>query len=320
MFFLCFLLYQDPYIRKADSKEPEVDEFKQIKLRHGDVEVRFHEDWPEPFPLQPGETVQLAVKEMQIVGQDTALRLRCKRDFTEVNGDKKVAGDEWLFVGPGTYVPRIEVDVSETVRSAVIEKDHALKLRARKGFTDRSGRFLSGYVGCFRSMFVGSLTRCSMAVVSRSFSHSPGAFVFPFCRLFRFSGKWRKAGEEWLVKGPDAFMPFVDEAVVGTVLPNRLSYTTALHLRATDSFTDAYKIKRNAGDEWLVTNQQSELHIQDVYEEKVGTVAATVLSKLQYCVVRIHKFVCLCASLSSCFVTSLFSVDVHDCVCVCFFW
>ena len=42
---------------------------------------------------------------------------------------------------------------------------------------------------------------------------------------------------------------------------------------------------RHAGDEWLITNDMTEFHILDVYEENVKTVYATTLSNRQYCVV-----------------------------------
>lgn len=50
------------------------------------------------------------------------------------------AGDEWLFEGPGTYIPRIEVQVAELVRAVVVKPNQALKLRARKETNDRSGK------------------------------------------------------------------------------------------------------------------------------------------------------------------------------------
>src|ERR1700760_4912574 len=44
-----------------------------------------------------------------------------------------------VFNGPGTYIPRIEVQVVEVVKSIIIAENSALKLRARLAFTDRAG-------------------------------------------------------------------------------------------------------------------------------------------------------------------------------------
>ena len=77
-----------------------MDEFNQIKLRHGDEEIRFAEDWSVPFPLLPGEQMVGKVSPLMVIEPDSALRLVAKRDFG-ADGEKHVAGDEWLFVGPG---------------------------------------------------------------------------------------------------------------------------------------------------------------------------------------------------------------------------
>lgn len=41
------------------------------------------------------------VTPLQIVYPDTALRLQALLDFEDDGGVKRVAGDEWLFEGPG---------------------------------------------------------------------------------------------------------------------------------------------------------------------------------------------------------------------------
>jgi len=58
---------------------------------------------------------------LQVVETNQALRLRALRDFSDtliILGEtpqtqmiERVAGDEWLFEGPGTYIPRVEVAI-----------------------------------------------------------------------------------------------------------------------------------------------------------------------------------------------------------------
>ena len=67
-----------------------------------------------------------------MVHANSALRLRAILDFTDGAMDMKIAGDEWLFEGPGTYIPRKEVEVVETVRAVIVKPNQAIKLRARK--------------------------------------------------------------------------------------------------------------------------------------------------------------------------------------------
>lgn len=232
-----FCIISEPYIRSDEkTKEPEINEYGQVRLRYGDKEVRLSEQWHEPFALQPGEKMVGSVTPLTVVQVDSALRLVASRDFVDDEGKKYTAGDEWLFLGPATYYPRVEVTVRETVTAQVVAEDHALKLQARRQYTDRSG-------------------------------------------------VERKAGEEWLIRSQGTYLPSVDEKIVELVQPHSIVQTRALHLLATDTFTDVYGVLRRAGEEWLVTDKMSEKHLQDVHEQIVGPVDVTVLTKLQYCVV-----------------------------------
>jgi len=230
-----YCIIRDPYVRKDGSQEPEVDSYGQVKIRHGDREIRYDHEWTEPFPIMPGETLEMDPTPLIVVEVDTALRLFAKRDFQD-GETSRTAGDEWLFLGPATFYPRVEIDIKETVRAQIISKDHGLKLQARTTFTDNDGNE-------------------------------------------------RKLGQEWIVRTEGAYLPSVNEKVVGPITPQYLLDTRALHLRATDSFEDVYGNDRKAGEEWLVTNKDACIHLQDVNEEVIGLVNLTVLTKQQYCVV-----------------------------------
>jgi major vault protein len=210
------------------------DNLGQVKVRHGDEEIRFEQ---EPFPLYPGESLYGKVTPLQVVAPNTALKLRAIRDFKdEKAGMERKAGDEWLFVGPATYIPRVEVQVVEIVRAIVIKPNQALRLRAKKEFVDSSNTL-------------------------------------------------RKAGEEWIIRQPGAYIPAVEEEIVETVSAYILSEKKALQLQAIRTFTDKFGRQRKAGEEWLVTVKDAETHIPDVHEKVVGEVNITVLTNRQYCVV-----------------------------------
>ena len=70
-----------------------------------------------------------------------------------------------------------------------------------------------------------------------------------------------------------------------TVSPRVPSLQKALHLRATRTFEDERGRVRRTGEEWLVTQAQSEAYIPEVFEEVVAEVAVTTLGPRQYCVV-----------------------------------
>lgn len=205
----------------------------QVRLRHADLEIRLAQD---PFPLYPGEVLEKDITPLQVVLPNTALHLKALLDFEDKNGDKVVAGDEWLFEGPGTYIPRKEVEVVQIIQASVIKQNQALRLKARKECWDRDG-------------------------------------------------KERVTGEEWLVRSVGAYLPAVFEEVLDVVNAVILTEKTALHLRARQNFRDLRGVVRRTGEEWLVTVQDTEAHVPDVYEEVVGVVAITTLGPHNYCVI-----------------------------------
>jgi len=225
-----YCVISNPVVRD-DKGVVAVDKFGNVKVRWEDEEIRFEQ---EPFPLYPGEKVVGKITPLTLLNADSALLLRCIRDFKD--GDKeRVAGDEWLFTGT-TYYPRVEVKVVELRNATVLKPNQALRLRGKKDCLD--------------------------------FQNVP-----------------RKAGEEWLVRKTGSYLPGVDEEVVGVVQAEVLTDKRALHLRAFKTFKDVFGKKRKAGEEWLVTFNDAETHIPDVYEEVVGKVNITTLSNRQYCVI-----------------------------------
>jgi major vault protein len=227
-----YCIIGNPILRGANDK-PVVDDFQTVKLRFGDQEIRQAQD---PFPLYPGESLVGKVQPLQVVQPNTALRLRALRDSKDDKGNDRKAGDEWLFEGPATYIPRIEVEIVQTVKANIVKPNQALRLIARKECID-------------------------------------------------YSGKERKAGEEWIMTKVGAYLPQVDEEVVSTVDAYVLTEKKALHLQATRTFTDKFSKERKAGEEWIITIADAETYIPDVYEKVVGQPSIISLNSRQYCVV-----------------------------------
>ena len=95
-----YCVVENPVLRDADRKVV-LEENGQAKLQHADQDVRLTQD---PFPLYPGEVLKQTVTPLKVVTANTALRLRAMLDFDDEDGTKRVAGDEWLFEGPGMLV------------------------------------------------------------------------------------------------------------------------------------------------------------------------------------------------------------------------
>eukprot|EP00300_Choanocystis_sp_HF-7_P012316 c17840_g1_i1.p1 GENE.c17840_g1_i1~~c17840_g1_i1.p1 ORF type:complete len:842 (+),score=235.96 c17840_g1_i1:27-2528(+) len=226
-----FCRISNPALRDQDGALL-TDAFGQVRIRHGDEEIRFSQD---PFPLFPGEKLASKITPLQVLPPNKALRLRATRAFTSNKGEIQ-AGQEWMFEGPGTYLPQVEVEQLEVMDATIVKPNEALKLRARRECLDKSGR-------------------------------------------------QRRAGEVWLWQSEGAYLPTVDEEIIDVVQAYVLTERTALHVRATRTFTDVFKKMRKAGQEWLVTLKDAETYIPGVYEEVICEVPLTSLSNRQYCVV-----------------------------------
>ena len=99
-------------------------------------------------------------------------------------------------------------------------------------------------------------------------------------------GNSRKSGEQWLIREVGAYLRGVDEEIVNTIAGIILTDKRALHLRAARTFVDVYGNQRKAGEEWLITNRQTDVHIPDVYEFVVNdNEKVIVLNNKQFCVV-----------------------------------
>eukprot|EP00064_Thunnus_orientalis_P020875 superscaffoldBa00006007_g21026 len=276
-------------VARDDNGQVLFDQSGQAKLRHADLEIRLTQD---PFPLYPGEQIQQDVTPLQIVYPDTALRLQALLDFEEEGGEKRVAGDEWLFEGPGTYIPRKEVAVLETTKATVIRENQAIRLRARKEGVDRGGVRRTGQiVGSFfdsepqkqkRTSFLQSYR---ILLVKLSVCHQKALHVRALRPFKDATGRDRRTGEEWLVTMADreAHIPSVAEEVVGVVDVTTLSsrqYCVILDPVGPDGKPQLGQKRVVKGERsfFLQPGEHLERGIQDVYvlSEEEGLVLRAV--------------------------------------------
>ncbi|KAF6729026.1 Major vault protein [Oryzias melastigma] len=245
----------------------------QAKLRHADLEIRLAQD---PFPLYPGEEVKQDVTPLQIVYPDTALRLQALLDFQDHEGLKRVAGDEWLFEGPGTYIPRKEVVVLETIKATVIRENQAIRLRARKEGKDRGGvhrvtgeEWLVSKVGAY----LPGAHEEVIDIVNAFILTDKKALHVRALRPFKDAGGHnRRTGEEWLVTIADreAHIPSVAEEVVDVVNVTTLNsrqYCVILDPVGPDGKPQLGQKKVVKGERsfFLQPGEQLENGIQNVY-------------------------------------------------------
>ncbi|XP_030592349.1 major vault protein isoform X1 [Archocentrus centrarchus] len=273
-------------VARDDEAQVLFDQSGQAKLRHADLEIRLTQD---PFPLYPGEEIQQDVTPLQIVYPDTALRLQALLDFDEEGGEKHVAGDEWLFEGPGTYIPRKEVAVLETIKATVIRENQAIRLRARKEGKDRSGvnrvtgeEWLVSKVGAY----LPGAHEEVIDIVNAFILTDKKALHVRALRPFKDAGgRDRRTGEEWLVTMADreAHIPSVAEEVVGVVDVTTLSsrqYCVILDPVGPDGKPQLGQKRVVKGERsfFLQPGEHLENGIQDVYvlSEEEGLVLRAV--------------------------------------------
>mmetsp|Transcript_22062 Transcript_22062/g.62029 ORF Transcript_22062/g.62029 Transcript_22062/m.62029 type:complete len:818 (-) Transcript_22062:67-2520(-) len=226
----CVLILQNHYciirnpVLRGDDKAPLFDEHGNVKLAHGDEEIRFSEhNGGEPFPLYPGERLLQQPTAQTVLTADQALHLRVLRSHRTEAGQIREAGEEYLCRGPCTYRPRVEEQVVEVVPATIIRPNEALLLRAVKQTTDSQGnarktgeqwlvRAVGSYMRDVDEAFVRTVR--ALPVTRRVAVHLRATRTFE-----DVYGTRRKAGEEWLVTHDmsDSHIPDVYEEVVKNV-------------------------------------------------------------------------------------------------------
>uniref|UniRef100_A0A914WZP9 Major vault protein n=1 Tax=Plectus sambesii TaxID=2011161 RepID=A0A914WZP9_9BILA len=267
-----YCVIENPVARDEDGVI-KLDASGQVHLAHADQEIRLPQD---PFPLYPGEVLKTPPTKLQVVPADSALRLKAILDFEDVGGKKRVAGDEWLFEGPGTYIPRKEVTVEEVVHATTIRPNEALKLRARRETVDRDGRvrvtgeeWLVHKVGAY-------LPGAYEDVVETVHAHvltEKKALHVRATRTFKDQFNIvRKNGEEWLVqmKDSDTYIPEIYEEVVEEIFITTLSnrqYAVIVNPVGADGKPQLCKRKLIQGEKsfFLQPGEHLERGIQNVY-------------------------------------------------------
>ncbi len=91
-------------------------------------------------------------------------------------------------------------------------------------------------------------------------------------------GKVRQAGEEWLIREEGSYLPQMYEQFKEIVKGVVLTHKKAQAIQAIKDFTDVYGNYRRAGERWLVTYKDAQIHVFDVYEQPIKTIYATTLS------------------------------------------
>ena len=264
-----YCVVRNPVVTDPDSGgEVQRDALGQAKLQHGDTEVRLSQD---PFPRYPGEEIEVKVTPLTVVPAQSALRLRVTRDF-----EARTAGEEFLYEGPGTYIPRKEVEVLSTEHAVIVMPNEALKLAAVRDTVDRDGsRRVAGEQWMVRrpgaylpGVYEKVVQKCAATIVSDKVAVHVRAQRSFTDQL----GVRRKNGEEYLItlKEMEAFIPDVYEHIVGAVDITTLTvrqYCVVLNPIGADGKPQLghRKVVKGERSFFLQPGEQLEAGIQNVY-------------------------------------------------------
>jgi major vault protein len=219
----------NPVIRGEDGA-PQLDTDGNFKLSHGHEEIRFCLEreplngvadsaiFDEPFPLYPGEKI-VKKSSLSVVNEGEALHLTAIRDCGFLEGEKttkKSAGEEWLFKGPATYIPRVEVAQGPLIKAETIGENCALRVRAKRDCTDYQGNArVAGEEWLVKSVgsYLPSVDEVKLGLVTAHVLTDTKAIRLYAKRGFKDAyGQQRQAGQSWLVTSKMAEVHIPDVA------------------------------------------------------------------------------------------------------------
>lgn len=250
-----------------------VDSVGQVKLKAGDKEYRFHQ---EPFPLYPGEELEGPIQMLPVVPTNSALLLESLMNCADHNDIERIAGERWLFEGPGTYYPLKEVKVIRSVEAETIENNTALCLEATRDCTDRTGvKHVHGDRWLVRNPGVylpGPYEKVVEKRVAYKVTEQIALHIRAIASHVDEFGKKRRFGDEWLItsKDTDSHICSVYEEIVSTVDITVLSahkYCVILNPVDENGVPQLGKKKLIKGEASFFLNpgEQLQCNVQDTY-------------------------------------------------------
>lgn len=211
------------------DKKPIKNSDGTFKNKFGENKVKTSDEFPEPFPLYPGETLVTSAQKFQIVGKDEGLLIQVTRDYTDAQGRKHLAGEIYQAAGPLTYINRIEEKPIKTTKAITVTKNQGLILKALQNFTDR--KQITRYTGeswLFTDIgsFLPDVNENIEKVVKGVVLDNKKAIHVQAKRDFTDAlGQQRRAGEKWLITNDltQTYIEGVNDQIVSEVKPVTLT-------------------------------------------------------------------------------------------------
>lgn len=198
-----YIKIRNPVIRN-EKGEVLFETFGQVKLNYGEVEYRNFNDYKDPFPLYPGETVDGSISDFITVQANTAIKLRAiYPHFDEVKKKQRRPGEVFMYRGPLNYIPNKNATVEATLKAIIILPNTAIRLRAVNDTEDLNGvKRLAGeewlikeegsYIPNINEIFVNKEN-------AHTLTDKTAILLSALANFTDIYGIKREAGSEWLV-------------------------------------------------------------------------------------------------------------------------
>lgn len=109
----------------------------------GKIIHKVGEEWLEIGPKviipHPSTRIVANVNHM-LIGPNEALHMRANRDLVDIQGKKRIAGEEYMVKVLGAYLPQLDEVVVSKVNALVLTPKVALLMQAKVGFKDQFGK------------------------------------------------------------------------------------------------------------------------------------------------------------------------------------
>jgi major vault protein len=222
------------------------------------------------------------VRPLLFVSADSALKLKAKVTFTDANNVTRKAGDEWMFEGPGTYIPRKEViRIKDKIRATIINPNQAIRLKARRQCVDRNNT--TRVTGEEWIVKISTTGGAYLPLACEKVLGVLDAFVPTEKKALHLKslqnhtdifGKQRPNGHEWLITSDltNIYTPDVNEQVIGVVhviVLNAREYAVILNPVDSNGIPQLgmKKVVKGSASFFLQPGEKLETgDIQDVYD------------------------------------------------------
>lgn len=226
--------------------------------KHG-VERQVGDEWMfiGPKVYYPTQEVEI-VRTIQatIINPCNGLRLKARQNFTDRNGNKRKAGEEWIEKTTGAYIPDVYEDVVKLQTPITIKEKQCIHLRAIKSFVDCYGKehkagdewLITPKISTWHvvDIYEELIEIKDMIILTKD------KYVVILNPMDEESGKNQRGARKLLIGPKFFFLQPGEELEKGIQNVKLLNENQAVLIQCNEKFTDETGTLRIPGDRWMI--------------------------------------------------------------------